>query len=232
MKNICKESSISANTVENNGAEERFIQDYENKKHLLSEFYFEDYYADPDEYEIYISCDEAKRRLLEIENLYTKEQLWDFDSRFENEIRGDNPDMNPILDSFHIKNFDVTDYLSRRFGNYKFVNRKLGKIDTRFSLKRLNLTYYSTGVISEMGAMDSPTLIYDEDPDFLDNWECPISDTIEIRLNQKFTIDPILQMFIISRFRRHCHTLYVSVLDRCFVMDGKLSYRKKIDTFE
>ncbi len=217
MKNICKES---------------FIQDYEGKKYQFEEFYFEDYYADPDEYEINITCDDAKRRMLEIENLYTKEQLWDYDSRFENDFRTGNPDMNPILDMFHIKDFDVTDYLRKRFGNHQAFDKPLGEIGTRFILKRLNLTYCSTDVVSDIGEMDSPTVLYDDDIDSLDSWECPVSETIEIWLSKKFVIDPMLKMFIISKFRRYCHTLYINILDRCFVMDGKLSYRKKIDTFE
>jgi hypothetical protein len=236
MKNTHQDGLIGNSGIENNDCKDSFIikmEDsfnltYEEKKKYLNDddFYIDDYFDDPEKYEIYISCEDAKRRMLEVENNYTTVNFLD-DARFENERRNEHPDMNPILDMFHIKNFDINDYLLRRFGDCHFFDKTTEEINSNDSLKQFNIIHYSTGVIGEMGITDSPALFYDNDIETIDGWECPVSEKIELHLNSVFSGDPMLKMFIVSKFRKYCAELYVSECFGCAIMKGKLSSNNK-----
>lgn len=233
MKNIRQEGFIGDNTIEKNDCqsvhhnevEDSFDLNYEDKKKLLDWDYLDDFNNDPDKFEIYVSCEDAKRRILEMGNIGINEPSCFFETRYHQEYGDRFPDMNPILDMFHIKNFDVDYYLQKRFGDDQFYDTRSENPDIRNGLKLLNLVYYPADVITKIRDTEAPALFYDEDVEFIDSWDCPISKTIEIYLHGKFSRDPMLEMFMISKFRKYCSYLAISN-GVCCGISGKLSFKK------
>jgi hypothetical protein len=180
---------------------------------------------DPD---IHDSDEELKRRKVDIENdisMYPQ----GFKSEYDRCYRDDHPDMSPIIDMFSIQNFDVDDYNLRWFDNDdEYYEDDAGNVITRPLLTCLDLIYYASDVLGHMDATDKPTLVFDDDLEFIDSWECPISERIDLYLPEKFYKNTILRNFMISKFKKHCFTLGVSMFGKYYEFGDKQSFMKKL----